>query len=38
MRKIFGYRLLGQMLQGLADACFKADQETNISANQLTNK
>lgn len=27
MRKIFGYRLLGQMLQGLADACFKADEQ-----------
>lgn len=25
MRKIFGYRLLGEMLQSLADACFRAD-------------
>lgn len=30
MREIFGYRLLGQMLQGLADACFlAAEQQRN---------
>lgn len=27
MRKIFGYRMLGEMLQRLADACFKADEQ-----------
>ena len=27
MRKMFGYKLLGQMLQGLADACYRADEQ-----------
>ena len=27
MRNIFGYRLLGDMLQSLANACFKADEQ-----------
>ena len=27
MKKLFGYRLLGQLLQGLADACYRADEQ-----------
>lgn len=27
MRKMFGYRLLGQMLQGLAEACYRANEQ-----------
>lgn len=27
MKKLFGYRLLGQLLQGLADACYRADEK-----------
>lgn len=28
MKKLFGYRLLGQLLQGLADACYRDDWRT----------
>ena len=27
MKKLFGYRLLGQLLQGLADAYYRADEQ-----------
>ena len=27
MKKLFGYRLLGQLLQGLAEACYRADEQ-----------
>lgn len=27
MRKMFGYKMLGTLLQSLADACFKADEQ-----------
>ena len=27
MRKIFGYKMLGTLLQSLANSCFKADEQ-----------
>lgn len=42
MRKTFGYRLLGQMLQGLADACYRADEQEKrgekVTACGMTNE
>ena len=42
MRKMFGYKLLGQMLQGLADACYRADEQEKrgekVTACGMTNE
>ena len=42
MKKLFGYRLLGQLLQGLADACYRADEQEKrgekVTACGMTNE
>ena len=42
MRKMFGYKLLGQMLQGLAEACYRADEQEKrgekVTACGMTNE
>lgn len=42
MKKLFGYRLLGQLLQGLADACYRADEQEkrgeNVTACGMSNE